>query len=119
MDLDEAISAHVRWKVHLLQCLHGQVEPPDAAQIARDDACPLGIWLVGEGKQHAPHAACHETTTAHTQFHLRAADVVSALRAGHREQARSMLEAGSAFTKASDDVVLALTRLRVSIRRAG
>ena len=119
MDLTEAITAHVRWKVRLLQCIRGQAELPNAAEVARQDGCELGKWLEGAGMEYASLASFHETKSTHASFHLRAAEVASAVARGEKSQAEAMLGADSPYSVASDAVILALAKLRAEARKAG
>jgi hypothetical protein len=117
MDFHEAILAHTRWKMHLLQFIQGSGDPLVAADVARDDLCALGKWLHGEGTEYASYVTYDEASTAHAAFHLRAAEVVRSVEGGDREGAERMLHSGAPYAEASDAVVLALTKLRVDVRR--
>lgn len=119
MDLSEAVAAHIRWKIRLLQCIHGQAEVPNAIEVAQDDVCELGKWLMGEGMEYASLASFHDTKRSHATFHLRAAEVVTAVERGEKGQAEAMLAADTPYGIASDAVVLALTKFRAEVRKAG
>jgi hypothetical protein len=119
MDLTTAIAAHIKWKIRLLQCINGQEEPPKATEVAQDGACDLGKWLLGAGMQYERLASFRETKSAHAAFHLRAAEVVTALEMGDKRQAEAMLHAETPYSVASDAVVLALTKLRADANKAG
>ncbi len=117
LDLHEAILAHTRWKMRLLQFIHGRSEALLVSEVERDDLCALGKWLQNEGARHAASAAYREAVQAHTEFHLRAAQVVERADSGDRAGAESMLGAGGAYAAASDAVVLALTKLRIELNK--
>lgn len=117
MDFHEAIVAHTRWKVRLLQFIQGNGDPLVAADVARDNLCALGKWLYGEGTQYASYATYDEVNKAHAAFHLRAAEVVRRVEGGDRKGAEGMLQSGSPYAEASDAVVLALTKLRVDVSK--
>jgi hypothetical protein len=119
MDLEAATVAHLKWKIRLLQCIHGQVELPNADEVARDDACELGKWLGSRAKGYASLPSFQDARSAHATFHLRAAEVVVALDRGDKGQAETMLLANSPYVVASDTVVFALTKLRGEARKAG
>jgi hypothetical protein len=119
MDLTEAIAAHIRWKVRLLQCIRGQAELPHVAEVAQAGACALGKWLGSAGPEYTSLASFHETKSTHATFHLRAAEVVSAVVRGEKSQAETMLGADSPYSAASDAVILALTKLRGEVRKGG
>jgi hypothetical protein len=119
MDLTEAATAHMRWKIRLLQCIRGQAELPNAAEVARDDACDLGKWLRHAPLEYSSLAGFSDTKSKHAGFHLRAAEVVAAVEKGERDRAEAMLGADTPYTVASDAVILALTALRAEARKAG
>jgi hypothetical protein len=119
MDLNTAMSAHIRWKVRLLECIQGQAELPKATDMARDDACDLGQWMSGAGVEYASLASFRDAKKLHAAFHLRAAEVVSAAEKGDKRQAEAMLRPEGPFGLASDAVVLALRKLRSEVQNAG
>ncbi len=69
--------------------------------------------------QYAKCASFHDTKAAHAAFHPGAAEVVRALEIGDRRKAEAMMRADGAFSVASEAVVLALTKLRGEVRKAG
>lgn len=119
VDLTKAVAAHMRWKMRLYQCIHGQAELPRVAEVARDDACELGQWLISKGMVYKDFESFSGAKGAHAAFHLCAAEVVSAVERGEKSAAEGMLQSGSAFALASEAVSLALTKLRAEVARAG
>jgi hypothetical protein len=119
MDLTEAATAHMRWKIRLLQCIHGQAELPNSDEVARADACDLGKWLGHAPLEYSSLAGFSDAKSNHAAFHLRAAEVVAAVEKAEMERAEAMLGADTPYTVASDAVVLALTTLRAEARKAG
>jgi hypothetical protein len=52
MDFHNCISLHQEWKARLSLLLEGKSEEPlDPNVIGKDDQCPLGRWIYGEGAQ--------------------------------------------------------------------
>ena len=119
MDLTEAVIAHMRWKIRLLQGINGQAELPNSADVARDDVCDLGKWLGHATFEYSSLTGFSDTKSKHAAFHLRAAEVVAAVEKGERDRAEAMLGADGPYTVASGEVVLALTTLRAAARKAG
>lgn len=112
MKLDDAIAAHVGWKLRLRQFADGQGEKLESAIVRLDDRCPLGQWLHGEGKTLAAHAEFKTVVASHAAFHRCAADVVRAVEGGSRAKAETLLAPAGAFDKASQETVSALVRLK-------
>jgi methyl-accepting chemotaxis protein len=112
LNIDSAIEAHRQWKVKLRTALDHQDQLDDRA-IACDDRCQLGQWLHGEGgRRHGQQPGFVSLLNEHRDFHLAAAEVARCINAGKVDQARRMLDSGSAFAQASNAVALALNRLR-------
>jgi hypothetical protein len=113
-----AIDAHVKWKERLQDYITGtSKENLTVDYVGRDDQCSLGIWLLGEGKQHYGHLPAFEAVQKiHIRFHQQAADVLRAAQAGHRDAALEMLEEGD-YARTSDEVTAALVDLFDQNRR--
>lgn len=76
MDFDEAIRAHVEWKIRLSNYLRksdGSLKPGD---IEKDDICRLGQWIHQEAKKFDPLPEFQKLKADHAKFHRAAADVV-------------------------------------------
>jgi len=122
MTLDDAIDAHILWKVQLMhQVEHGESLPSEA-QVSDSGACPLGQWLNGPEAESFRHHACFATLEqAHAEFHRSAAQVMHLVHQGDRAGARRMMSAGGAFAVASRETINALMDLRrqLAIERSG
>lgn len=107
-----ALDAHQKWKVNLRDAIAGRPGQDVAVEfIARDDKCQLGEWLNGPAKDHYAHLpAYHWVKEWHTQFHVRAGEVLATAKAGDKEAALEMLDRGEC-AKASDQVTAALVAL--------
>lgn len=111
MDIDQAVAAHMDWKVKLRRAIqeHQTVDP----SVGRDDQCPLGKWLHGESKATLGRLASHQTCVGkHAAFHRAVAAVAQKINAGAYADAQRMLEAGTPYADASTAVVGALIALR-------
>lgn len=92
MDFDDAIAAHVTWKVRLSQFVEGtRTERISSSDVERDNLCDLGKWIHGEGAafKAAPHY--QDLVSKHAHFHIRAAEVVRKVENGDKEGARLAL----------------------------
>lgn len=107
-----AIDAHQKWKGRLRDYITGKSQEALSAEIiAKDDQCHLGQWLGKAGKERYAHLpAYHWVKEWHTQFHLRAGEVLEVARKGDTEGALLMLDEGE-YAKASDHVTAALVAL--------
>jgi methyl-accepting chemotaxis protein len=111
MDLGHAFSKHAEWKQRFADAMV-RCETLDAEMIGKDDACELGAWLHGPGRnlylQVPAHAAC---LAAHAAFHAEAGRVALAINAGRYAEAEAMLGSGTPYAAASVAVGAALRAL--------
>lgn len=117
MNFDDAIAAHVRWKIRLHTFIAGR-EELDEATVRRDDQCDLGRWIHGEGRGHSSCTEYGKLVDEHARFHHVAADVVKLTKAGRVDEARAMLEFGTEFANRSSAVVSAIVQIRKTITGA-
>lgn len=112
MDLEQAIHKHGEWKVKFRTAL-GRHETFDAATIAKDNCCELGKWLYGEAKTRWSALPAYRSCVAkHAEFHTQAARVAQAINAKKYPEAEALLGPGSAYSSASQDVVVAIAQLK-------
>lgn len=112
MNLDSAIQAHGEWKVKFRSAMAAK-QDLDAAVIAKDNVCPLGLWLHGEAKaKYAGLKSYAKCLADHAAFHREAGKVAATINAGKYSQAESMLEAGTPYSGASSQVGVAILALR-------
>lgn len=112
MELSEAVTQHMEWKVRLRTALaSGQTVEVETA--ADECNCALGRWLNGDaGQRYAKldsYRACVET---HTQFHRAAGRVVQCIGEGRETEAKAMLAMSGEFSTASAALIEALQKLR-------
>ena len=111
MNFDDAIAAHIKWKVRLTQFIDGtSTEQLNSATICKDNLCDLGKWIYGEGAQYkaAPHYK--DLVAKHANFHLCAADVVKKVEANDKAGAKALL--AGPFSNASKETVTAIMELK-------
>ena len=121
MDFDQAIKAHSAWKQKLADYLEEPDGSLDPGVVGRDDRCPLGQWLHGEGREHASHTF-DELRVAHAAFHECAGDIVRRVGAGEAVTAERALGDGSDFAKRSITcitLIVSMKRLANGIHSAG
>lgn len=112
MNLDEAIRAHAEWKLKLRAAM-SRKEQLDAATIARDDCCALGKWIHGEGRsQLGKHTEFVEVRDKHRAFHQQAGAVAREINAGRYAEADKMLDNGTAYARTSQEVGVAIQKLK-------
>lgn len=116
-DIEAAIASHEELKQRLQQVLEGRSdEVLDPAQVARHEACPLGQWLGGSGREMLGQYPAFEMLVArHKYFHLQAAHVVELHLAGEQDKAWQLFHGG--YRHASNQVTLLLKELRRSLGR--
>jgi aerotaxis receptor len=117
-DLDQAVAAHLQWKTRLRNAID-RGETLDADTICRDDRCPLGQWLHGQGRQRWGHAP--EFTTLlerHADFHRTVGAVARQVNAGEKHAAGRALQGGTAFARATQATVMAIKALQRVVQAA-
>lgn len=110
MTLDDAIRAHVTWKIRLQSYLAGHGEKLDSNKVAQDCNCDLGKWIYGDGQRHAATIEYRTLKTDHAAFHQTAARVISASDRGDKVGASALLN--GEFAERSTKVVLAINALK-------
>lgn len=118
MDLDKAVAAHMQWKLKLRTAIVRK-EQLDAVSACRDDQCELGKWLHGPGRmQYGAQGTFTRLVQTHRTFHTEVGNVAREVNAGRYPQAEALLASGSAFTKASTDVGVAIGALKRALQAA-
>lgn len=119
MDYDQAIRAHANWKTRLRNYIQNPDRSLSASEVARDDVCDLGRWILGHGQSHATLPAFPILKATHTEFHRAAAEIVARANVGERVDDAVTFGATSPFGVKSMEVVEALLRLRQQAKTAG
>jgi methyl-accepting chemotaxis protein len=111
---DDAIAAHVKWKIRLTQFIDGtSTEKLDSATVCKDNLCALGKWIYGEGEKHrdAPHYV--DLVAKHANFHRCAGEVVKKVESHDKAGAISILK--SEFAASAKETVTAIMDLKKEI----
>jgi methyl-accepting chemotaxis protein len=109
-DFGKAIEAHRAWKVRLRKAIADQ-ERLDAETLCRDDRCPLGQWLHGEGgRRWGSRPSFVDLLRKHAEFHQEAGGVAKRINDGRYEDAERLIGSGSRFAQVSTEVTALLTR---------
>lgn len=115
MEFDKAIAAHAAWKSKLSKYLAKPDQSLQPAEIAVDDRCELGKWIVGEGKRFAKLPEYASMKSQHARFHKVAADIVQRANAGQKVLEEVALGAKSEFASASSAIVRAILAVKSKI----
>lgn len=118
MDFDEAIRAHSTWKIKLQQYLSNPDNSINVVELAKDNVCPLGCWIHGEGLRNYGKLPEHKTLLEqHREFHKAAADIVMRKNKGEDVKAETALGAQSPFAKHSANVVASIMQMKRQIQK--
>lgn len=117
MNFDDAIKAHMDWKLRLRAYINKTgTEKFDPAVVEKDNQCALGKWIYGEGATHNSVAGFQELVTAHADFHKCAAGIIRKCDAGQGNE--NMINDGSDFYKFSSTVVQKIISIRKKVQSA-
>lgn len=115
MNLDDAVSAHQKWKIRLGMAIEGtSVEALDPVVVEKDNQCDLGKWLHGDGRIHQGKPEYSPLVTEHAQFHRQAAGVLRKALKGDRQAAKADLD--GAYYQQSQKVVMAIIKLKKALQ---
>lgn len=116
LNFKSAVDAHMRWKVRLEGYINGtNLEDLKVEVVCRDDQCPLGKWIYGQGgDQFGFSETFYEMKVHHAHFHTSAGNVLQAAQAGQKDKALSLLHHGD-YLRASERVKMLLARLFVLV----
>ena len=113
LDLQAAMAAHERWKIHFegyLKGYHEEALLPE--QIFFDDRCELGRWLQGDGRRHLGHLPVFRRLCEdHRTFHHVSANLLSLHLSGRFESARRLRDGD--YRALTRRVMSALEELRL------
>ena len=111
MNFDDAIAAHIKWKVRLNQFIDGtSAEKLQSSVVCKDNNCDLGKWIYGEGAKYKPLPHYQDLVKKHANFHVCAADVVKKVEGNDKTGAKASL--GGPFAVASKETVAAIMELK-------
>lgn len=111
MELSEALTRHLDWKVRLRAALADN-KTVDVESASDYKSCALGAWLNGEAKQRFGHLDSYrDCCDRHAQFHQEAGRVVQRIGSGDAVEAKAMLGMSGSFSVASSALIDALRHL--------
>lgn len=103
---DRIIAAHGLWKFRLYSAIESGRSRFDPDVVQRDDRCPFGLWLHGDGRaSHGADRRFEPIVGLHAQFHRAAAEVLRAAVSGRSDAAASMMRPGEPFLDTSLELV--------------
>jgi methyl-accepting chemotaxis protein len=105
MNFDDAIKAHVEWKMKLKTYIAKPDRSLDAAKVGLDNQCVLGKWLHGEGAKFASNPKFSQLVAEHAKFHKAAAQIITKAESGASVIQDVALGAKSEFADVSQKVV--------------
>ena len=112
IDFAHAIEAHAKWKKKLAAYIAHPDHSLNAETTSKDNACPLGKWLHGEGRQYANLLEFKRAVDDHARFHAAAGAIIRKADSGQRLIDEVALGGKSEFATASQAVVTALMQLK-------
>jgi methyl-accepting chemotaxis protein len=119
INLDSAIKAHVDWRTKLRTAANTNASL-DAGAAGRDNCCEMGKWIYGAGgSTFGTRPTFIELISAHKRFHEEAAKVARVINVGNGAKAEIMLESGTGFSMASNEVGRLIVKLKAEIKNVG
>ena len=108
--IKSAIGAHGLWKVRLKQAIDSGGNGLSVNVVRDDHKCAFGTWLHGSNfqpgvTQSENYRSCVEL---HRRFHCAAADVLSLVIAGKKQDATAALGARGEFSRISAELTNAM-----------
>lgn len=111
MNFDDAIAAHIKWKVRLSQFIDGNgAEQLKSDTVCKDNLCDLGKWIYGDGTKFKALPHYRDLVSKHANFHRCAADVIKKVESNDKPGAKSLLS--GQFATASKETVTAIMELK-------
>lgn len=111
LNVDSAIGAHLAWKRRLEYVILGVADTEMELDVVCDDTkCLLGMWLIGEGRNHEAWQAYPTLLERHRLFHWEACQIVGLFHKGKTADALELLN--GEFDRLSTEVVDLLAQLR-------
>ncbi len=107
----KAIAAHAAWKAKFKKLLDGTLEI-DGPTTRRSDVCEFGKWLAAPGTRNELGTDFTAIDAAHKAFHVVAATVVDAYKAGKVDAAATSLGLNGDFTRASSSLTALIVKAR-------
>jgi hypothetical protein len=112
VNIDEAITAHAKWKMKLTLYLSKPDRSLQASVVEADNQCELGKWLHGEGRKYIRLPEFLKLVTDHAKFHKTAAEIIRKADSGQQVANELALGAKSNFASASSAIVMSLMAMK-------
>ncbi len=113
MNFEEAITAHVNWKMKLQNYLRKPDKTLDPGKIEGDCNCDLGKWIYADGAKYATDPKFVKLKADHAKFHKAAAAIVRKADSGQAVAEETALGAKSEFATLSQSVVSILMDMKM------
>jgi hypothetical protein len=110
------VAAHAKWKHHLKMAIDTAQSDETADEVAHDDRCEFGQWLLSLPKGDQSTAQWQKVRALHAEFHKAAANVLAMALAGKKEEAAAEMAFGGNFAKVSANLTVAMTEWRQSLQ---
>lgn len=108
MDFDEAVRAHVLWRMKLVDYLNNPDGSLNSQDIQVDNKCELGKWLYSEASKWNFLPEYSNLLFEHARFHEEASKVVEKAHSGQDVSDVTAIGGESAFSVASAKVIDAI-----------
>jgi hypothetical protein len=112
VNIDEAITAHAKWKMKLASYISKPDQSLQASVVGADNQCDLGKWLHGEGLKYSRLPEYSKLVSDHAEFHKFAAEIIRKADSGHKVTADITLGSKSKFASISSTIVLSLMAMK-------
>ena len=111
-EIAKALGAHGQWKARLAAAIDSGTVDAKVEDVRKDNVCPFGQWLYGSTITAAEKSGGHyeEVRKLHADFHLAAAEVLTLVGQGKKDDAKKMMGISGGFSKASSGLSLAMTK---------
>lgn len=113
MNFDDAIKAHVNWKIKLQSYLRNPDKSIKASEVECDDKCDLGKWIYSEGKSYIGMFEFENLKKDHARFHKEVGKIVRKADAGEKVEEDIAIGSKSEFAQASSAVVGWLSKMKL------
>jgi methyl-accepting chemotaxis protein len=112
-EITKAIGAHGVWKMRLRTAIDSGKADANAADVAKDNACPFGQWLYGSVPQAARTSADYASVRKlHADFHKCASQVIECV--GHNDKAKADALMAGEYHKISGDLTAAMMKWKAA-----
>jgi methyl-accepting chemotaxis protein len=117
VDFEQAIDAHLKWKVKLMSHLNQPDASLDISVIEKDDRCPLGQWLHSVKAQYGNHPEFATLLKDHAAFHKEVATIINRKNKGEALSIENAIGTQSNFKAISQKVVTSLMKLKKEFKQ--